>query len=328
MTRFPAIPQKLVRTYWFLAGVGLVLLLAYLAPGVGLTLDRLGFRTLSVIAMFLITGLIISAKGVARDVGNWRCHALVQSFSFILAPIVIYLTSWWVSDGAVKDGLYLIAVLPTTVSSCVAFTVASGGSGACAVVNAVGGNFMGVFLSPILLGFLTGEFAAHGLAGVGAKIFRLCLLVLLPFAVGQVIRLRLPAIADKMKGKGSYMAQGCVLLLMFCAFSRSLDRILAGLTAMWPSFVYLAGLHFFLIAAATAGSRLLRLSARESAAAVFCSTQKTMALGIPLAHAFFSEADVAVGVVILPLIFYHFFQVSFAGVLVQYWSRRIRKRAE
>jgi len=317
--------RRLLRSCWFLVGVGLVLLVAYLAPAVGLTLGRLGFDKLAVVAMFLITGLVTASAGITRRLGNWRCHALVQGFSFVLSPALIYATTWWLAAGPVKDGLYLIGALPTTASSCVAFTVAAGGSGATAVVNAVGGNFLGVFISPFLLGLLTGEFAAHGLSGVGTKILRLCLLVLLPFIVGQGVRRGFPAVAGRLRGSGSYLAQACVLLLMLSAFSKSLDRILADAPAMWPVFAYLVGLHLCLVAAATAASAALRLTAAESAAAMFCASQKTMALGIPLAEAFFSGA--AVGLIVLPLVFYHFFQVSFAAVLVPLWSRRISLRA-
>ena len=42
--------------------------------------------------------------------------------------------------------------------------------------------------------------------------------VIVPLAVGQICRLLLPKLAERLKGKASYAAQACILLLMFCAF--------------------------------------------------------------------------------------------------------------
>ncbi len=186
-TKFRSALKNAARTYWFPCGIGLVLLLAYSAPSVGASMDRCGFIKIAVIAIFLTTGFISSPKSISRNVGNWRCHALVQGFSFVLIPAAILLSSGWLPDGPLKYGVYLVAVLPTTISSCVAFTIAAGGSASCAILNAVGGNLIGVFISPVLFGLLTGQFMSQGIGGIGWKIINLCLLVLLPFVVAPAI---------------------------------------------------------------------------------------------------------------------------------------------
>jgi len=316
--------RKLVRTYWFVAGIGAVLGLAYVTPEAGHLLSEYGAKKAAVIAIFLMSGLTTPLRHLGEDVGRWRCHLLVQSFSFMLIPTALYLTSGWLPDGPVRYGVYLVAVLPTTTSSCVVFTTAAGGRSSCALLNAVGGNLIGIVLSPLLLGLAVGYGGTTDLHSVSKAVRALCWLVLLPFVLGGVCGYVLPQRAvARVKRIQPVAAQTCVLLLMFCAFADSLGDLADSFKSLWACFLYLAIAHVAILAAANAGTRMFRLPPDVAAAGVFCSTQKTLAMGMPLAISFFEGADVNIALVLLPLIFYHLFQLIVGGLLIPRWSRRI-----
>jgi solute carrier family 10 (sodium/bile acid cotransporter), member 7 len=67
-------------------------------------------------------------------------------------------------------------------------------------------------------------------------------------------------------------------------------------------------------------SHLARLNREDSIACYFCSVKKTLAMGIPLAILIFgSRADLTL--ILLPIMFYHPFQLLTNGLLANYWAK-------
>ena len=315
--------KKLAAKYWLIGGIAFVIGLAYVIPEVGVFLKGHHAVNVAIIAIFLMSGMTTRLSHVGEDMANWRCHALIQGLSFVLIPAILLATSWWIKDESLKYGVFLVAVVPTTISSCVVMTTAAGGRTSCALLNAAGGNLLGIVISPLLLGFLVGRSGAVGVDSSVRTIVKLCWLVLLPFVAGQVSAQFLPqAINAGVKRIQSRVAQCFILVIMFCAFAESMNKLGEAVGGMWMCFAYLAVLHLVLTWVAAACARGLRLSPTDPVAAVYCGTQKTLAMGLPLAYAFFEGSDVTVGLVILPLTFYHLFQLVYGGMKISYWSKR------
>ena len=314
--------KNFLKKYFFLLGMAGILLLAWRVPRLGEFLGAHYGKTIAVVAIFFMSGVTIGLEHVWDDLRNWKCHLLIQGSSFVLIPTAIYLTAGWLPGGALKYGVYLVAVLPTTISSCVVFTAAARGRTSCALVNAVGGNLIGVFVSPLLLGLMIGAGNALDLSSALKTITRLCFMVVLPFVVGQVFGKLWPPAKARLGKVQSVLAQCFILLIMLCAFSKALGEIVQQGSGMWQCFLYLAAAHIVFLIVATALARSWKLSAPESAAVVFCATQKTLALGLPLAAAFFMGSEISYGVVIVPVAFYHLFQLLVAGIVVSYWAKR------
>jgi sodium/bile acid cotransporter 7 len=312
---------------WFIIGIAVVIALGYAAPQTGRFLDRNGVPKLAIVVIFFVSGLAIRLKHLGEDLLEWRCHLVIQATSFLIAPALVWATSGWMAEGPVRLGAFLIAVLPTTVFSCVAFTAAARGRTACAILNAVGGNLLGVALSPLLLGLLSGHGAGLDVAAVTRTIRDLCLLVLVPFLAGQALGQRPSLLVARVSRVQSYIGMSCVLLVMFCAFSKSVGDLASQLGAMWRCFLYVAALHVALLAAAWGGARMVRLAPGERIAALFCGSQKTLSLGIPLAYSYYRGSETPVGIVILPLVFFHLFQLTLGSVIVAR-AARLAVRAE
>jgi sodium/bile acid cotransporter 7 len=68
-------------------------------------------------------------------------------------------------------------------------------------------------------------------------------------------------------------------------------------------------------------ARALGLNREDTIAAAFCAPQKTIASGIPLAKAIFG-AHPGLGLILLPILFYHPLQLIVCGVLADRFARQ------
>jgi predicted Na+-dependent transporter len=78
---------------------------------------------------------------------------------------------------------------------------------------------------------------------------------------------------------------------------------------------YLAVSHLILVALSYFGAVLLRISHEDRVSVLYAAPQKTLAMGVPLLSLYFSGNLELLGVAILPLLFYHPFQLLTAGVI-------------
>jgi sodium/bile acid cotransporter 7 len=150
-------------------------------------------RNHAVIVIFVLIGLTLPTERIVPSLARVKVHVFIQTVIFVAIPIAIALMvavvrGPFLSD-AVVAGLYAVAVLPTTGSSCIVFTQAAGGNVVIAAANSTIANIIGIFLSPILLSLLLGTqgramSASHSLAVMQG----LALLVFLPLVFGQIVR--------------------------------------------------------------------------------------------------------------------------------------------
>mgnify|MGYP003778367213 FL=1 len=313
---------KQLRAYGFLLATGGMALLAWVMPGYGQFIDRYGASKIAIIAFFFLPGLTVRLDRMTETVRNWRCHIAIQAYIFVVCPLAICLGAFWLPDGPIKYGVYLVAVLPTTMSSSIAFTAAAGGNTLAAILNAVGSNFLGVALSPLLLGVILGATGFVGFQQVARTMFEMCLLVMIPFAAGQALARWSPRLRRDAEAMQVGLLQFFVLLLSYCAFSKSLHQVTSQLDAMWRCFVYLALMHLALFMFSRWLGEALRLPEEDQIAMTFCSTQKTLAFGMPIAYSFFAKTPVPLTLIVLPLIFHYLFQMFPAAVL----SNQLRAR--
>jgi len=321
----PTSPSRLlrwVRATWFIAGMLLVIGLAYATPGVGLFMGRMGASKILVVAFSFLSGIAVSLAHVRDDLKNWRTHLAIQGFTFLITPLLVYVATLWLPDGPLKYGVYVVAVVPPTLSSCIAFSMAAGGRMACALINSVAGNLLGVFISPLVLAVMIGAGEGPGTVAPGKTIGDLILLVLIPLVAGQFARVWFPVAAKHTEPYQGYAGQTCVLLLSLATFSKSMTQLVTEAPALWRYFALLAAIHVGLVAIVSAAVRVCACSMAETPAILFSATQKTLAVGLPLAESFFARRGEPVGVIILPLIFYYIFQMLFGSALIAWMQRR------
>jgi sodium/bile acid cotransporter 7 len=139
----------------------------------------------------------------------------------------------------------------------------------------------------------------------------------IPIIVGQFARIWLREWIDAGKKKLNIASNAMILTIIFFAFSRTADNpvFLSNLEKMILPFIYLAAAHIALVFLAYQGARLMPFTREDRISIVFAAPQKTLAMGAPLLTTFFNGNLDVLGIVLLPLIFYHSWQLLIAGFL-------------
>jgi sodium/bile acid cotransporter 7 len=143
-----------------------------------------------VFCIFLLSGMSLELNELKAAFTNIKLNSLIQLGSFAVWPFLVGvpLVSTFrkflpnVLPSTLLDGLLILTCLPTTVNMCVILTGTAGGSVASALANAVIGNMMGIFTTPLLLMYFFGTVIELPFLQM---VMKLCNKVLLP--VGKVL---------------------------------------------------------------------------------------------------------------------------------------------
>src|SRR4051812_13239754 len=215
------------RPDWFLLGMGVSVLLAWLLPEPGAKGGSLHpelLNKLGVSLIFFLHGLSLSLAALGAGARNWRLHLLVQTCTFLLCPLLGLLLLAGVGRHLSVDlrtGLFFLCALPSTVSSSVALTASAKGNVPAAVFNATLSSLLGVLLTPLWLSLVLGA------AGRGLPIFGVILDLLewlvLPLFIGQLLRPLLGRFATRHKARISVFDRLTILLLVYTSFCDSVQ---------------------------------------------------------------------------------------------------------
>jgi len=318
--------HKLAIEPYTVALLGMVLLASFL-PASGQVAAGLGnITTVAIGLLFFLHGAKLSREAIVAGLMHWRLHLLVLASTFVMFPL-LGLAIKPLALGLLTPDLYLgllfLCVLPSTVQSSIAFTAMARGNVAAAVCSASASNFLGIFLTPLLVGALI----VHGAGDAGfgwAQVWSIVVQLLLPFLAGQLLRPWIGAFIDRHKPVLRYVDQGSILLVVYTAFSESVTEglwqhvsgaTLAGLIALCCLMLAIA------LCLATWTSRRLGFSKEDEITIVFCGSKKSLATGVPMAKVLFAPS--ALGMLILPVMLFHQIQLMVCAVLAQKWARRL-----
>lgn len=316
-------PARLLRRYWFILGIIVVIIVGAIEPSIGVALSfGSTTRTVIVVILFLIAGLTLPSESIGQGLRNLRLHATIQAFVFLIHPLYYFALTRSLSGvipPEIRTGIIALAVLPTTISSCIVFTQSADGNTVAAMFNAALANIAGVIVSPLLLSLLLQATDYAVPAGELWNILRkLALNMLVPIAAGQLLRRGIAGFVTTHKKKLGVASNVLILGIIFLTFSETASdpEFTAALSSMVLPFAVLAVSHLVLIALAFVVGRWgLRLRRDDLVAMLFVAPQKTLAMGAPLLSVYFAATPQMLGFALLPLIFYHMWQLIVAGFL-------------
>ncbi|MEC5398942.1 bile acid:sodium symporter family protein [Uliginosibacterium sp. H1] len=312
---------------WFLLGMLLAVIVASFAPDIGRSGGLLHADVLSDYGIFLIFflhGIGLSTGALLSGLSRWRLHVLVQLFTFVVFPAL-----WWVLNLAVgrwlpQDlmfGFFYLCALPSTISSSVAMTSLARGNVPAAIFNATLSTLLGIFLTPLLVSLLMGQSGQLDLADAMLKIAKL---LLLPFVIGQLLRPLWGAWFARYKKYTNVIDRAVILLLVFSAFS---DSVADGLWSKYgvglivQTLIGAALILFIVLKLTKFAAQRAGFDVEDEITAVFCGSKKTLASGVPMAKLLFGSHP-AIGVIVLPIMFYHQLQLLVCAVLARKYAAR------
>jgi sodium/bile acid cotransporter 7 len=219
-------------------------------------------------------------------------------------------------------GFLYLAALPSTISSSVAMTGIARGNVAAAIFNATLSSLIGVFLTPLIVSLAMGS--GRGELSLGEAMLKIAGLLVLPLFVGQALRPLAGAWFARYKRYTSTFDRLVILLLVHVSFC---DSVRGGLwtnhglstIAMTAGF---AALFLATVLVLTRRAAIwLGLDKEDEIVAVFCGSKKTLASGVPMAKLLFGGHP-GLGVIVLPIMFYHQIQLLVCSVLAERYAQR------
>jgi sodium/bile acid cotransporter 7 len=322
--------MTLLRSFWsridrFLAAILLTVAFAAVMPARGEAAVAVGWLTDAAIALlFFMHGAKLSPEEALSGARHWRLHTMVFLSTFALFPLLGVSAHSLAPNflpGPLWAGLILLTTLPSTVQASIVFTSVAGGNVPAAMCSATASSLLGVFLTPLIAGFLL---ASHGIDISVRSVLAIAVQLLLPFVAGQLSRPWIGAYLTRHPRALKSVDYGSILILVYAAFSRGVvDGIWHQIDAgdlFKVAFVDIALLAAVMVIL-TFASRQLGFSRADEIAIVFCGSKKSLVNGLPIATLLFTGH---VGLVVIPLMLFHQIQLMVCASLARrYAARRV-----
>ena len=302
-----------------LVGIVVAAALAFVLPARGMFADGFAIAVkLAIALLFFLYGARLSTHEALKGLTNWRLHALILAFTFVVYPLIGLLArpaTAFLSD-ELYQGLLFMTLVPSTVQSSVALTGVARGNVSGAVVAASVSSLVGVVVTPLLVMWLMG--AGDGVS-VDASVFGdIALQLLLPFILGQLAHNFVPRVGELAKSKATKLVdRGSIWMVVYSAFSRGVVSGVWSNVSVWE-ILFLVAFACALVLAVLWLTRVvpeaLHFPREDRVAIQMCGTQKSLATGLPMATVIFGGASL--GVLIIPLMIYHMTQLVICSAYV------------
>ena len=315
--RFPFLTDPMIAVLVSATALALILPAAGDARAIATLVSNIG-----IFVLFLVNGMRIRRAEIARGIANWRYFGPLMLFVFggmALLGMGIGAIAGTLLAPLVALGFVYLGVLPSTVQSATSYTSLANGNVALSVVGAALINIAGVLVSAPLFAVLGGVGA--GEIG-GEAIIRIGLILILPFAIGQAVQDRFIDTLIAHRQSAAWLDRAVIGIAVYVAFSGAVEQGLGRMFAL-ADWAVLGGLVLAMLAAALGAAwgtaSVLDLPRADRIAFLFAGSQKSVAVGAPLAAILFPPASA--GFVIAPLLLYHLAQLVLAAPLAMRLAR-------
>jgi sodium/bile acid cotransporter 7 len=324
MTLLQSILSRIDR---FLAAILLTVGLACLMPARGEAAIVVGWLTDAAIALlFFMHGAKLSPEAAFLGLRQWRLHTLVFLGTFVFFPLLGITAHVLVPDllpASLWPGFLLLTALPSTVQASIAFTSVAGGNVPAALCSASASNLFGIFLTPVIAGYLL---ASHGVGLSAHSVLAVIEQLFVPFAAGQLLRRWLGGFIERHPRALKTVDYGSILLIVYSAFSHGVVNGIwhqVDVAQLVRLVVADAALLVIVLTSLTFASRWLGFSRADEITIVFCGSKKSLASGLPMANVLFAGH---VGLGIIPVMLFHQIQLMVCASLARRYAARATGR--
>ncbi|MCL6416175.1 bile acid:sodium symporter [Aestuariirhabdus sp. Z084] len=298
--------------YFMPAGLLVAFIVALLLPGPGQWLEQLGLVQWMVVVIFVINGYQTRLQGTAVASGYGRLVLSAILINLIIAPWIAWGVATLLPLGtALSVGILVMAAVPSTLSSAIVMTRIAGGDATASLMLTVILNLLGVFSIPLML---SGTLGTSGLVELSPwnLLYKLALLVLLPFVIGMLLRRwrEWPVPAWVL----GYLPSLCVIGTVWMLLSRSHQTLLSVAVneVLWAALASLLVHSALLCLSYWAGKYHISEPAKRLAL-LFTASQKTLPVAISVMAAM--AIGPLAGLALLCCIVFHFLQLLMDSVI-------------
>ncbi|MEU9115270.1 bile acid:sodium symporter family protein [Streptomyces sp. NPDC048483] len=303
--------------------VGLAALLPASGPAAGVA-D--GASTGAIALLFFLYGVRLSTREAMAGLRHWRLHLTVLVCTFAIFPLLGLAARAlvpFVLPPTLYTGLLFLCLVPSTVQSSIAFTSLARGNVAAAICAGSFSSIVGIVVTPLLAGLILPGGDGDGGGGFSAdSLLSIVCQLLLPFAVGQLLRRWVGPILTRHQKVLRSVDRGSILLVVYTAFSAGMVQ------GIWHQvsplrLLCLLGVEAVLLAlmltGTSYGAKKLGFPREDRIAITFAGSKKSLAAGLPMASVLFGAQA---GLAVLPLMLFHQMQLMVCAVLAKRYAAR------
>ncbi|XP_044786416.1 sodium/bile acid cotransporter 7 isoform X4 [Bubalus bubalis] len=285
-----------MRKEWFMIGIVLAIAGAKLEPSIGVNggplKPEITVSYIAVATIFFNSGLSLNTEELTSALVHIKLHLFIQIFTLAFFPAAVWLFLQLLSITPINEwllkGLQTVGCMPPPVSSAVILTKAVGGNEAAAIFNSAFGSFLGIVVTPLLL---------------------------LLFIVRRYIRDWL----ERKQPPFGTVSSSVLLMIIYTTFcdtfsnpSIDLDKFSLLLVLFIICSIQLS---FMLLTFIYSTRNNSGFTPADTVAVMFCSTHKSLTLGIPMLKIVFAGHEY-LSLISVPLLIYHPVQILLGSVLV------------
>jgi sodium/bile acid cotransporter 7 len=314
---------------WFISGLFLMILVAWLIPGIGMDLKPVHLGQvidIGVVLIFFFYGLKLDPTRLKAGMGNWKMHLAVQLTTFLLFPLLVLpfypllegtnLKMFWM-------GMFFLAALPSTVSSSVVMVSIAGGNIPGAIFNASISGIIGIVMTPFWMGlFLTSQSTGFDFSHV---LIQLITQIIVPVVAGLLLHRYFVRWINHHLPKLAAFDKIIILLIVYESFSRSfMSGIFSSVRWLALGGLFAVVILLFFIVLNFTGwlAKKMNFARADRITLQFAGTKKSLVHGSVFASVLFSGISGA-GIFLLPIMIYHSFQLFCISVLARKMSKKV-----
>ena len=314
---------------WFITCLFLMILAAWIKPGIGMDLNYIDLNLVintGVILIFFFYGLKLDWVKMKAGMRNWKMHFAVQLTTFLLFPLLILPFYPLMKNTGYEIlwlGMFFLAALPSTVSSSVVMVSIARGNIPGAIFNASISGIIGIVATPLWMSlFLIGQQTGFDFSDV---ILQLILHIIVPVVAGLVLHRCFMQLVNRYIHKIAAFDKFIILLIVYESFSRS---FLSGIfsSVSWKALIglCLAVVILFYVVLKITGilSRRLNFSRADGITLQFAGTKKSLVHGSVFGSVLFGSVTGA-GILLLPIMIYHSYQLFYISIVAQKMSKEV-----
>lgn len=321
-SKYKVTPHEYIKRNWLLVALLTCIFLAGIYPKFGSKEGPLhtqySVKYGAICMIFFISGLTLKTASVFHTFQQYKLHIFIQTFAFILIPVVTQVFVKFLNLFAVNTwilrGLIIVSCMPPPVSSAVILTRTAKGNETASIFNSVLGSFLGIVLTPVLLLFNLGSTTIIPILGT---VIQLTTTVLIPLLLGQIIR-NFTNFKEH-KFPLNTIGQAALLFVIYTTFCDTFLVSERGLSAIDILITVLAVVFlqiiFMLLSFFTSQYFSTTFQRADIVSIIFCSTHKSLTLGIPILRIMFQGYS-HLSQISLPLLIYHPTQIILGGMVV------------
>lgn len=291
---------------WFVLGLAAVALLTVadssgmlVAPGLWLGAHR--GPDAVIVVIFFFSGIALNTRQIRAGVTDFPGTLLALALIFVIAPLIAMAFSQLPLATGIIIGLYLVAVMPSTLSSGVVMTGSAGGNMAHALLITIIANTLAVVTIPVTLNLLLGTSGEGSVITFDqpAIMMKIASLVLLPLLGGIVLRHRL---GKRLRPLLRYTAIGnqlAILVIVWMALCSGRTAIITELNTLPAVLAAVFSFHLVLLLAALGLTRFFGFGKGRRESIIFMGGQKTLPLSVILQVSLFPEYGIALVVCVV-----------------------------